>query len=85
MKAEQHMVSIFDRYHKLDDPSAQFEWIPTPPSIHLSKSDIVCDGHLFEVEQSSSMVHSPRYFAATTKYLLSYSVFLYQKYIFLGC
>lgn len=74
MMSEQQMLSVFDRYHKLEDPSAFFDWVPTPSNFRFSKDDIVCDGQLQEIDQGTSLVHSARYFAATTKHLLSFSV-----------
>jgi len=67
--------SVFDKYHKLEDPSGHFAWEPLSPSFWLRKDEVICEGELQEIDVKTSFLHSTRYYAATPRGLVVCSVF----------
>ncbi len=66
--------SVFDRYHKMECPTADFCWVAPPPNFKYLKSDIVCSGVLQEIDDTSSTIRSSKPYAATPQKILRFAV-----------
>ena len=74
MDSPARITSVFDKYHKLENPMGWFAW-EVPNSIYkFNKSDVICTGELQEIEATTSSIHSTKYYAATTRELLRFNV-----------
>lgn len=78
---DSEIPSIFDKQHKLEDPSAEFDWECPPPSYHVNLENIICEGQLQEIDPSNSQLHSERHYVATVNEILRFSVFHISIYI----
>ena len=74
MKTETPLTSIFDKHDKLEDPSGDFSWVASTQCVSLSDVHIIHQGRLQEVEDNSSLVHSMRKYAVTSKEMIRIAV-----------
>ena len=66
--------SIFDRESKLECPTASFGWRPPEKTYVYSKSEVLCDGVLQEMDAMTSSLRSSKFYAATSREILKFSV-----------
>lgn len=78
MDSPSRLLSVFDKFNKLENPSGGFSWELPNPSYKVNKADIIFTGELQEVEASTSLIHSTKYYAATARELLRFSVPLFE-------
>ena len=76
MYTEASTLSVFDKYNKLECPSAQFSWqrAEVGRTWTMGGSEVVYKGELQELEALTSAVHSHKYYVATSRELLEFAV-----------
>lgn len=73
-KNDRHQLSLFDKQHKLQQPSAEFDWEYIAANYFFDPNGVICEGELQELDPDTSQLHSLKYYAATSKELLRFSV-----------
>lgn len=74
MNLDVYMDSVFDKYHKMEDPSGYFAWETVQSSFRFRRDEMICDGDLQELDTKSSLIHSTKYYAATPRALFQFAV-----------
>lgn len=83
MNNNPNWVSAFDKHHKIEYPSADFSWERISVAYKKNINEVVCEGSLQELEDSTSALYAAKYYIATNTRIYRFEVHLH-KLLFLG-
>lgn len=66
MKLKAIWASAFDKHHKLEYPSGDFSWMKYAGIFKKIQKEVVCEGYLQELEESTSALYPSKYYIATS-------------------
>ena len=66
--------SIFDKYYKLEDPSAYFGWNYAIPDCNVYDLDLVYTANLQEIDTADCLIHPLKFYAVTSKEIFRFLV-----------
>ena len=72
--------SVFDKYHKMENPSGCFSWKTIGSSFKFKKEDIVHSDALQEIDPVTSTIYSTKLYAVTPNELIRFPVLLYVSF-----
>ena len=73
--------SVFDSYHKLENPSGRFAWESVSATFRFREEDVICRGELQQIESSTSFSCPTRYYAALPNALIMFLVTHIKDYM----
>jgi hypothetical protein len=74
MDNKPNWVSAFDKHHKLEHPSADFSWERISVPFKKNINEVVCEGFLQELEDSTSALYAAKYYVATCTRIYRFEV-----------
>lgn len=78
MEVSPRISSLFDKFHKMENPSGCFQWKPLSSSSKINEENIVCQGELQEIDPVTSSIHNSKYYVVTINQIFRYMVCFYM-------
>jgi len=74
MESPIRINSVFDKFHKLENPSGWFTWQPPPSGYKIIKDNIICSGELQEIDTITEAIHTTKFYAVTIREFIRFPV-----------